>query len=148
MDTNIPTYGPTATHRRSLEIAAHEAIREGKGADALPEIYDALLQEQFGDAVEVDPLFKHEWMTIPHMLDYPFYCYAYGFGDSVAGALFKQYTQGDLGASDVESILRTGGSRDPAAVLREHGNVNIDDPDFWQGAFDVYQEKVEWLKSH
>ena len=68
-----------------FEREAHALIKAGATTDALSERYLANLSEQFGDAVDVGDEFRHEWVSIPHIYSTPFYCYAYSFGQLLAG---------------------------------------------------------------
>ena len=82
------------------------------------------LNEQFGDSVEVDELFRHEWAYIPHIIHTPFYCYSYNFGELLSMALYKRYKdEGESFVPKVEAILTAGGSEDPAKIL---GSVGIE----------------------
>ena len=40
----------------------------------------AKLKNQYGDSIEIAPEFQYEWVSIPHIYNTPFYCYAYSFG--------------------------------------------------------------------
>ena len=63
-----------------FELAAHDAIREGRSPEELNRIYMETLEEQFGDSLEIGSEFAREWVTVPHFYQSPFYCYAYSFG--------------------------------------------------------------------
>ncbi|MEJ2085939.1 MAG: M3 family oligoendopeptidase, partial [Acidobacteriota bacterium] len=76
-----------------FELAAHDAIRGGGTAEALDELYIQTLESQFGDAVEVPPEFRREWMMIPHIYQTPFYCYSYCFGQLLVLALYQRYKE-------------------------------------------------------
>ena len=130
-----------------FEERAHAAILEGKAPEALNEIYFSLLEEQFGDAVEVPEEFSREWVSIPHIYHTPFYCYSYSFGQLLVLALYKRYRE--LGREFVPGYLRLlawGGAARPAQILGEVG-VDITDARFWQGGFDVVEGMVEELEA-
>jgi len=130
-----------------FEKEAHAAILKNKSAKELNAIYMANLAEQFGDSVEVGEEFQHEWVSIPHIYSTPFYCYAYSFGQLLVLALYRRYQQeGDAFKPGYLKILAYGGSARPEAILREAG-IDITDPAFWQGGFDVIREMIDELES-
>ncbi len=130
-----------------FEQRAHAAILEGKPPEALNEIYLGLLREHFGDAVEVPEEFSREWISIPHIYQTPFYCYAYSFGQLLVLALYRRYQ--DEGADFVPGyleMLATGGAAPPIEVLAAAG-VDPTDPEFWRGGFAVVADIVAELES-
>jgi len=130
-----------------FELDAHQAIMENKSADELHEIYMANLNEQFGDAIEIGEEFKYEWVSIPHIYHTPFYCYAYSFGQLLVLALYRRFQQeGDAFKPGYLKLLAYGGSARPEEILQEAG-IDIADPAFWQGGFDVISEMVAELEA-
>ena len=129
-----------------FEKAAHEAVLQNKSTGDLSEIYRSQLAQQFGDAVDVDDIFAHEWLMIPHIYHTPFYCYAYSFGQLLVLALYRRYQQeGEAFKSGYLRLLAYGGSKDPDAILQEMG-IDMSDPAFWQGGFDVCRDMIDQLK--
>jgi oligoendopeptidase F len=128
------------------EKEVHELIHQGKTADEIAARYQASLHDQFGDAVEINDDFRWEWIAIHHFYQVPFYVYAYAFGQLLVLALYKRYKE--EGASfkpKYLKILSYGGSKAPAAVLREAG-INIKSAKFWQGGYDVISELIDELE--
>ena len=128
-----------------FEIAAHEAVQTGRSPDELADLYFGLLEEQFGDSVELAPEFRWEWVSIPHMFQTPFYCYAYSFGQLLVLALYRRFQ--DEGKSFIPGYLRLlahGGSARPREILAEVG-VDMTDADFWRGGFEVVADLVSEL---
>lgn len=120
-----------------FELEAHQRIAEGTTAKELCKIYLKNLKEQFGNSVKVDPIFRYEWLYIAHIFESPFYCYAYNFGELLSMSLYAQYkAAGESFVPKIEKLLTAGGSEDPNLLLRQIG-VNIEDPDFWRGAFEI-----------
>ncbi|MFQ5525085.1 MAG: M3 family oligoendopeptidase [Thermoanaerobaculia bacterium] len=129
-----------------FEERAHAAILEGKSPEELSRIYLGLLTEQFGEAVAVPEEFAHEWVSIPHIFHTPFYCYAYSFGQLLVLALYRRFRdEGDAFIPGYLRLLAWGGSARPEAILAEAG-VDMTDPDFWQGGFDVVADLVDELE--
>jgi oligoendopeptidase F len=128
-----------------FERQAHAMIAEGKTTDDLRKVYMKNLLEQFGDAVEMDEIFQWEWVSIPHIYQTPFYCYAYTFGQLLVLSLYQRYKE--EGASFIPrylKILSYGGSESPEHILSEAG-VDMEAAGFWQGGFDVIRAMVDEL---
>lgn len=130
-----------------FEIEAHKALQQGASAKELNDLYYSLLQEQFGDSVEVPEDFAYEWSYIPHIFHSPFYCYAYNFGELLSLSLYAMYTQegADLFLPKLEKLLKAGGSQDPEKLLASIG-IDITSEDFWQGGFRIVEEWVHQLE--
>lgn len=129
-----------------FEKAAHAAIADGASLDELCRLYRNNLEDQFGDAVDVAPEFQLEWLSIPHIFHTPFYCYAYSFGQLLVLALYRRYQQeGEAFKPGYLRLLAHGGSARPADVLAEVG-IDAEDRDFWQGGFQVVEERLEELE--
>ncbi len=129
-----------------FEREAHEMVQKNASVDELSAAYLANLKEQFGDAVEVSDDFKWEWVSIPHIYHVPFYVYAYAFGQLLVFALYEQYkAEGESFKPKYLKILSAGGSEAPAKILGDAG-VDIRDPKFWQGGFDVLSRMVDELE--
>jgi len=128
-----------------FEISAHEAILAGRSPEELNVLYLETLREQFGDSVEISPEFQYEWLSIPHIYNTPFYCYAYSFGQLLVLALYRRYQQeGEAFKPGYLKMLAYGGSARPQEILAEVG-VDMTDPDFWRGGFEVIAELLEEL---
>ena len=130
-----------------FERDAHAAIEAGATTGHLAERYMANLAEQFGDSLEIADEFRWEWVSIPHIYQVPFYCYAYSFGQLLVLALYSRYKA--EGAGFVPRYLRIlayGGSKSPAAILSEAG-IDIASGAFWQGGFDVIGGMIDELEA-
>ncbi len=129
------------------EKTAHDMIRDGASVGELNDAYLANLAEQFGDAVEVEDYFKWEWVSIPHIYNWPFYVYAYTFGQLFVLALYQRYrAEGESFVPNYLKILAYGGSASPAHILTEAG-VDMTDPAFWQGGFDFIGTFIDELEN-
>jgi oligoendopeptidase F len=128
-----------------FERRAHEMAAQGATIDEMSAAYLENLRAQFGDSIEVDEIFRHEWISIPHIYHVPFYCYAYSFGMLLSLSLYRRYKE--EGASFVPGFMRLlarGGSASPEAILGEVG-VDMRDPGFWRGGFRVIEEMIAQL---
>jgi oligoendopeptidase F len=129
-----------------FENEAHEAILAGKSPTELGDCYLELLQEQFGDSVELPDEFRFEWLSIPHIYHTPFYCYAYSFGQLLVLALYRRYLEeGEMFIPGYLRLLSWGGAARPQEILSEVG-VDMTDPDFWRGGFQVVEKIVDELE--
>ncbi len=129
-----------------FEKEAHSLVSAGADIDELNAAYLANLKEQFGDALVVDDYFKWEWISIPHIFATPFYVYAYAFGQLLVLALYAQYKkEGKSFIPRYKEMLRKGGSQRPQDLLADAG-FDFTKESFWQGGFDILNEKVAKLR--
>jgi oligoendopeptidase F len=129
-----------------FEIEAHRAVLAGGSTEELSDLYIALLRQQFGDSVELGPEFRHEWLSIPHIYQTPFYCYAYSFGQLLVLALYERYrAQGEAFKPGYLRLLAHGGGARPLEILAEAG-VDPSERDFWRGGFAVIREMIDELE--
>ncbi len=129
------------------EIKAHKRMSEGMTSAEMGELWLNNLKEQFGNSVEIDPIFAYEWAYIPHIVHSPFYCYAYNFGELLSLALFARYKhEGKSFVPKIETILASGGAYNPQQVLKKVG-IDITDAAFWQGSFEIVKGWMRQLQS-
>ena len=129
----------------AFEIKAHKMIEEGKTMDELSRAYIDDLREQLGPGIDVDDVFKNEWLYVPHIFHTPFYCYAYAFGNLLTLALYELYKeQGDAFIPKLLGMLSKGVSESPVDITRAVG-VDICSDKFWQKGFDVIKSMIDSL---
>lgn len=129
-----------------FEKEAHDLVMKNASVDDLCKAYLDSLKQHFGDSLELSDEFKWEWVGIPHIYHTPFYVYAYAFGQLLVFALYQQYkAEGESFKPKYLKILSAGGSEAPEKILSEAG-INIRDPKFWQGGFDVLEKLVSELE--
>ncbi len=131
-----------------FELALHEArVKEGElKPERINELWLEANREQFGDSVELSDDYGWWWSYVLHFVHYPFYCYAYAFGDLLVLALYGLYQeQGDEFAPKYVKLLSKGGSEDPKDLLSEIG-VDITDPGFWNKGLSVLREHLETME--
>ena len=130
-----------------FERQAHELVLGGAAVDELAEAYLQNLRGQFGEAVEVNDEFRWEWVSIPHIYHYPFYVYAYSFGQLLVLSLYQQFkVEGESFKPRYLKILSAGGSKAPERILSEAG-IDMRSAAFWQGGFDLVKQAVEQLEA-
>ncbi len=129
-----------------FERQAFEMINKDASVDQLSDAYLENLKVQFGDAVDVSDEFRWEWVSIPHIYNYPFYVYAYSFGQLLVFSLYQQYKQeGESFKPRYIELLSAGSSKAPVKILSEAG-IDVYQPSFWQGGFDVISGMVKQLE--
>ncbi len=129
-----------------FEQEAHQEILAGRSVEDLSEMYMGKLVEQFGDSVEIAPEFRYEWLSIPHIYQTPFYCYAYSFGQLLVLALYRRFQEeGEAFKPGYLRLLAYGGSARPEAILKESG-IDMSDRAFWQGGFDLVKERIDEME--
>ncbi|MDA8018217.1 MAG: M3 family oligoendopeptidase [Thermoanaerobaculia bacterium] len=129
-----------------FEVAAHEAVLQNRSADDLLELYEANLADQFGPHMDIGPEFRYEWLSIPHLFNTPFYCYAYSFGQLLVLSLYRRYQeQGDAFKPGYLRLLSYGGANSPAEALAEI-DIDITSAEFWQGGFEVVRGMIDELR--
>lgn len=130
-----------------FERDAHQLSAEGKTIEQLCEHYARNLSLQFGDAVEVDNVFRYEWLGIPHIYHTPFYCYAYSFGMLLSLSLYQQYKESRSKefADRFMKILSYGGSASPDHILSEAG-IDMTDAEFWRKGFRAIEAMIKRLR--
>ena len=127
-----------------FEREVHSLVNgEGATTDRLAELYMENLREQFADSVELSEEFKWEWTMIPHLYTTPFYCYAYAFGLLLVLSLYRAYeAEGESFVPRYLRVLSYGGSKAPIEILEE-AKIDVRDPSFWQGGFDVIAAMID-----
>jgi oligoendopeptidase F len=118
-----------------FELQAHRLVEadEPVTADALNGIYERLLRDYYGDAVDHDPLARHTWARIPHFFGSPYYVYQYATCFATTARLMQDIRSGQpaVATAGVErylSLLRAGGSDYPMKLLAQAG-VDLGQPD-------------------
>jgi oligoendopeptidase F len=100
------------------------------------------LDAMFGDAVARGEWDDWEWVTFHHTLNYPFYDYAYSFGQLLVYALMRQHQQeGEAFVPKYMKLLEAGTSITIGPLLEMVG-VDLHDPAFWQAGIHYLEEMV------
>ncbi len=124
------------SHFVMFEKVAHEKVHEGATVNELSEIYLRNLNEQFGKALPVSDDFKVEWTSIPHIYEWPFYCYAYSFGNLLTLALYQMYKkEGKNFVPRYIEFLSHGGSKSPEDIGKDL-DINFEKKAFWKQGFE------------
>jgi oligoendopeptidase F len=111
-----------------FELQAHRLAEQGKPVtpEVLSGIYKKLLQDYYGDAVDIDDLYKYTWTRVPHFYNTPYYVYQYATCFASSARLFNDMTTGDAASRAAATeryltLLKSGGNDYPMAQLRKAG---------------------------
>lgn len=127
------------------ERRIHTARREeGElSTDRLNELWQECMGEMFGQSLSLGEEHKWTWAYIPHIVQTPFYVYAYAFGELLVLSLYARYKeQGESFVAQYTQFLAAGGSRAPKDLLAEL-NIDATDPTFWQGGCDLVRANLK-----
>ena len=141
-DTFATVFRQIAMYR--FEQSAHrERRRDGElPSERFDELWQSHIQEMFGDSVQLGDENGCWWLYIPHIVDVPFYVYAYAFGELLVMALYARYRA--EGAPFVEryfELLASGGARSPKQLVAAMG-MDIGDRMFWQEGCNLIRGRV------
>ncbi|MFX0184422.1 MAG: M3 family oligoendopeptidase [Candidatus Hodarchaeota archaeon] len=130
-----------------FERKAHKMVNKDASVDDMSDAYLNLLKTQFGNSLDISDEFKWEWVAVPHFYHWPFYVYAYAFGQLLVLSLYQQYKkEGDSFIPRYLEILEAGGSAAPVEILDKAG-INVRTPEFWQGGFDAISDMIDMLEA-
>jgi oligoendopeptidase F len=133
----------TAMYRFEQAIHNHRRTQGELTPDQFDDYWQREQQAMFGDSVELGEEHRTWWSYVGHFVNSPFYVYAYSFGELLALSLYQRAkTEGPVFAEKYFDMLRFGGSLTPQELMDKVG-VNLDDPQFWQGGFNVLEGLVD-----
>jgi oligoendopeptidase F len=135
------------------ELRAHRLVEQDQPitSEVLTEIYNQLLTDYYGDAVDRNPLSGLTWSRIPHFFNSPYYVYQYATCFASAARLAREIIQGspaeqrDARARYLE-LLRSGGNDYPMEQLRKAG-VDLSQPDTVRAVVDQLDDLVTRLEA-
>jgi oligoendopeptidase F len=132
---NISSTFYTQVMFADFELRAHRLVEQDQPitADILNDLYMGLLQDFYGDAVDIDPLAAGTWARIPHFFNSPYYVYQYATCFASAARLAKEIQEGPSDGRAAArqrylDLLASGGSAYPMEQLRRAG-VDLSEPD-------------------
>jgi oligoendopeptidase F len=117
------------------ELQVHRLVETDQPitAEVLTATYRQLLDDYYGDALDLNPLTGVTWARIPHFFNSPYYVYQYATCFASAARLAREITSGSA-ADRTEArerylnLLRSGGNDYPMEQLRKAG-VDLRQPD-------------------
>jgi oligoendopeptidase F len=134
------------------ELRAHRLVEEDQPitAEVLTATYSELLQDYYGDALDLNPLTGITWARIPHFFNSPYYVYQYATCFASAAQLAREITEGpesDRAAALARylELLRSGGNDYPMEQLKKAG-VDLSKPDTVGAMVKQMEELVDRLE--
>jgi oligoendopeptidase F len=131
------------------ELKAHTERGQGVVSSArFSQLWLETLKDTYGSAVQFTDGDAWAWASIPHTLNYRFYCYSYAFGMLLVLALYQQYKLEGASsfAPKYKRFLASGNKASPAELLSELG-IDTKDPKFWESGFAVIKSWLEQFKA-
>lgn len=133
----------TAMYRFELAIHTHRREQGELTTEQFGHYWQQEVQAMFGDSVTLGDEHKLWWSYIGHFIAAPFYVYAYSFGELLVLSLYQQAKSGGPAfAEQYLQMLALGGSLTPQELMERVG-IDLRDPQFWQGGFDVLAGLVD-----
>ncbi len=127
----------TAMYRFERAIHTHRREQGELTTEEFGDYWQREVQAMFGDSVALGDEHKLWWSYISHFIGAPFYVYAYSFGELLVLSLYQQAkVGGPVFAEKYLDMLSLGGSLTPQELMARVG-VDLSDPEFWQGGFQV-----------
>lgn len=142
-DTFATVFRQIAMFRFEQRAHADRRSRGELTTDHFGALWQECQQEMFGNALQLGEEHACWWLYIPHIINTPFYVYAYAFGELLVLALYAQYEKEGEGFVDrYLELLAAGGSRTPEELISGLG-FDIRSPAFWQNGCDLIRQRVE-----
>jgi oligoendopeptidase F len=130
------------------ELRAHRRTEDDQPITSanLTDLYTSLLQDYYGDAVDLTPLTGLTWARIPHFFNSPYYVYQYATCFASAARLSREIMHGDEAARErFLTLLRSGGNNYPMEQLKKAG-VDLSQPDTVRAVIDQLDDLVTRLE--
>jgi oligoendopeptidase F len=131
------------------ELRAHRLAEQDRPitSEILTELYTQLLEDYYGDSVDLNPLTGITWARIPHFFSSPYYVYQYATCFASAARLSREIMHGDQDGATARflDLLRSGGSDYPMEQLKRAG-VDLSQPDTVRAVIDQLEDLVGRLE--
>ncbi len=134
------------------ELRAHRLAERDQPitSEILTETYTGLLQDYYGDALDLNEYTGMTWARIPHFFNSPYYVYQYATCFASAARLAREIMQGGESARAEAgerflTLLRAGGDDYPMEQLKKAG-VDLSQPDTVRAVIDQLDDLVTRLE--
>jgi oligoendopeptidase F len=141
-DTFATVFRQTMMNRFESRLHNERRTKGELTSDDINTIWKDVNEKMFGDSMVMTDGYSTWWSYVLHFIHYPFYTYAYSFGELMVLSLFEQYQ--NIGEPFVEKyidLLAAGGSDFPRNLMGEIG-MDITDPGFWQKGCDFIERMI------
>jgi oligoendopeptidase F len=135
-----------------FERRAHQMVEQGQPitADALQSLYLNLVEEYYGEAVQMDELYGSLFARISHFYGSPYYVYKYATCFASSAKLVKEITSDDKKTREDAlgrylTLLKSGGNDYPMEQLKKAG-VDLTEPATIQAIVDQLNDLVTRLE--
>ncbi|MEB3197797.1 MAG: M3 family metallopeptidase [Candidatus Sericytochromatia bacterium] len=131
-----------------FQLEAYKRREQGViPAETFCVMWDDRLASLYGDSVRRSEWDAWEWLTFHHILNHPFYDYAYAFGQLLVFALVRQFQQ-DRQAFEPRfmSLLEAGTSLTIGDLLTRV-DIRIDQAAIWQEGLAYFEQMLEEFES-
>ncbi len=129
-----------------FEQVAHAHVRTHGFATpaAFHDLWKSSQAKLFGNALRVTPGYRVWWSYVSHFFAYPFYVYAYAYGELLTFCLYKRAKSGDMPDFTDRYIdfLSKGSTAEPKELLAPLG-INPESVATWNEGLDWIQELVQ-----
>ena len=134
------------------ELQAHRLAEEDKPitAEILTAMYATLLQDYYGDALDLNDLTGLTWARIPHFFNSPYYVYQYATCFASAARIAREIMEGPAAAREAARerylrLLSSGGS-DYSMELLKGAGIDLAQPDTVRAVIDQLDGLVTRLE--
>jgi oligoendopeptidase F len=127
----------TTVFRQNVLTRFEQAIHLRRGdhllsADEISQIWWQENERLYGNSVKMLPCYQWGWMSVPHLIHLPFFCYSYVFGYLVSMVFVESYkSQGRIFLNKLIEMLGAGSSEAPVELISQTG-WNLEGSSFWQ----------------
>jgi oligoendopeptidase F len=149
---NITSTFYTQVMFADFELKAHRLVEQDEPmtAEILNGLYLGLMQDYYGDSIDVDPLAAMTWARIPHFYNTPYYVYQYATCFASAARLAREIMEGPAEGRAAArqrylDLLAAGGSDYPMELLRRAG-VDLGKPETVRAVIDQLDGLVTRLE--
>ena len=131
----------TSMHKFEQDIHKLQKERGEITEEEFNHLWDKRQKEMFGNSVDLTGS-ENWWSYIPHLVIWPFYVYAYSFGELLVLSLYAQYKQDPVTfVPKYLEMMSAGSSKSPQEILEPFG-IDLADRKFWQGGINIIKELV------
>ncbi len=134
------------------ELRVHRLAEQDQPitSEILTETYKALLQDYYGDAVDLNAMTGLTWARIPHFFNSPYYVYQYATCFASAARISEEIMHGTEAARAEArerylDLLKSGGSDYPMTLLKTAG-VDLAQPDTVRAIIEQLDDLVTRLE--
>lgn len=146
-DTFATVFRQVSMYRFEQRLHAARRAEGELPAERINELWQGAMQEMFQDSLTLGEDHQWTWSYIPHIVQTPFYVYAYAFGELLVLSLYARYRQeGEPFIAKYFKLLEAGGSRRPVEILQDM-DIDIRKAEFWQGGCDLIRQNLEKAQS-